>query len=208
MNTIENAVLYASPTSPFVRRVKIALKRAGVLFEAINIENLFPPPDWFLEINPLGLIPALKVGNETLLLDSQQILEFLDDNAGGVWHREQGRRWKEKRVSTLATGIMLQGVQWKIESAQNEPRRAALDELQQRIEAALPFLGRQYQALNRANKPGLWNQAECDVAIVLDYLSFRLPQIKTREETQCEDLWAVCDELRELEDFEETDPRQ
>jgi glutathione S-transferase len=63
---------------PFVQRSVITLlyKQAEFEIEYIDLEN---PPDWFLEISPLGKVPLLVVDEETVLFESAVINEFVDD---------------------------------------------------------------------------------------------------------------------------------
>lgn len=171
--------LYQSPTSPFARRVRAALRRLSIAHEEVHVENLFPPPASFLKINPLGLIPALALQGKDPIVDSSVILDFLDDHAGGVWPKELEERWAVKRVSTLATGIMADAVAWRLESVRTDPRAEILASREAAIHATLnPMVDL------RARKPQWWrkpNQALFDLAISLEYLAFRLGHVDWME---------------------------
>ena len=59
-------VVYGLKGSPFVRKVQVLLAEKGVDFE-IEAVSPFPPPDWFVELNPARRIPVLRdrsVGTE------------------------------------------------------------------------------------------------------------------------------------------------
>jgi len=61
---------------PFVQRSVITLLQKNINHKVtyIDLEN---PPNWFLEISPLGKVPALRV-KDTVLFESAVINEYLD----------------------------------------------------------------------------------------------------------------------------------
>ena len=63
---------------PFVQRVMGALVMKNVPFEIEYIE-LNNKPQWFLEISPNGQVPVLITENDTVLFESDAIVEYLDD---------------------------------------------------------------------------------------------------------------------------------
>ena len=62
---------------PFVQRSVIVLLEKGIEFKTTYID-LSSKPGWFLAISPLGKVPVLRVGDETLF-ESAIINEFLDE---------------------------------------------------------------------------------------------------------------------------------
>ena len=76
-------VVYGSPLSPFVRKVEVVLRHAGVEYDFENV-NIMDMPDWFVEISPARRIPVLRdrtVGAEGVpgtIADSSAICLFLD----------------------------------------------------------------------------------------------------------------------------------
>lgn len=69
--------LFGAPLSPFVRKVRICLLEKGLDYQ-LEIVMPFTPPDWYLQLNPLGRIPALKDG-EFCMADSSVICQYLDE---------------------------------------------------------------------------------------------------------------------------------
>ncbi|MDN3616264.1 MAG: glutathione S-transferase family protein [Vibrio gallaecicus] len=63
---------------PFVQRVMGALVMKNVPFEIEYIE-LNNKPQWFLDISPNGQVPVLVTENDTVLFESDAIVEYLDD---------------------------------------------------------------------------------------------------------------------------------
>ncbi|MDL5028190.1 glutathione S-transferase family protein [Vibrio sp. TMPB1044] len=63
---------------PFVQRVMGALVMKNVPFEIEYIE-LNNKPQWFLDISPNGQVPVLITENDTVIFESDAIVEYLDD---------------------------------------------------------------------------------------------------------------------------------
>jgi glutathione S-transferase len=66
-------ILYDLDHSPFAARIRIALRAKGLEAE------LRKPPDDFRRINPLGLVPTLVAEDGTVLIESETIVEYLED---------------------------------------------------------------------------------------------------------------------------------
>ncbi|MBW2447589.1 MAG: glutathione S-transferase family protein, partial [Deltaproteobacteria bacterium] len=59
-------VIYGMKGSPFVRKVQVMLAEKGIAYD-FEMASPFPPPDWFIEMNPAKRIPVLRdrsVGTE------------------------------------------------------------------------------------------------------------------------------------------------
>ncbi|MAU61931.1 glutathione S-transferase family protein [Parvibaculum sp.] len=72
--------VYGASLSPFVRKVRVFLAEKGEAYKLEQV-NIFPPPDWFLEISPLKRIPVLRdenEGAEATLPDSSAICGYLE----------------------------------------------------------------------------------------------------------------------------------
>ena len=63
---------------PFVQRVMGALEMKKVPYEIEYIE-LSDKPQWFLDIAPHGQVPVLVTEDDTVLFESDAIVEYLDD---------------------------------------------------------------------------------------------------------------------------------
>ena len=76
--------LRSSPSSPFVRKVRIAASVLGLEPEiALEPADTMNASDPVRRQNPLGKIPALVLEDGTVLFDSRVILDYLDHRAGG-----------------------------------------------------------------------------------------------------------------------------
>jgi glutathione S-transferase len=106
-------VLRSSTTSPFARKIRIAIAILGLENE-IRIENAdtLDPKDSVRQQNPLGKIPTLVLDDGTALFDSRVILEYLDDRAGGgrILPPKGAARFAALRLQALADGILDAGI--------------------------------------------------------------------------------------------------
>ncbi len=102
-------ILRSSPSSPFVRKVRIGASVLG-LADKIDVRetNLNDPADSIRAENPLGKIPALILDDGTVWYDSRVILEMLDHIAGGgrIIPREPMARFETLRRQALCDGMM------------------------------------------------------------------------------------------------------
>ncbi|MGZ3362896.1 MAG: glutathione S-transferase family protein, partial [Xanthobacteraceae bacterium] len=110
-----------SPSSPFVRKIRIGASVLGLDHE-IRIEpaDTMNPADSVRQQNPLGKIPALVLEDGTVLFDSRVILEYLDHRAGGgrIIPTDATARFAALRLQALADGIMDAAVACRYESIQ------------------------------------------------------------------------------------------
>ena len=70
-------IVYGVPLSPFVRKLRLCLAEKGLDYQ-LEIVLPFDQPQWFVKLNPLGRIPALKDG-DLVLADSSVICQYIED---------------------------------------------------------------------------------------------------------------------------------
>jgi glutathione S-transferase len=102
-------ILRSSPSSPFVRKVRIGMDVLGLADRIeVTAADLNDPTDTLRAQNPLGKIPALIVEDGTAYYDSRVILEYLDHLAGGgrIIPRETEARFAALRLQALCDGIL------------------------------------------------------------------------------------------------------
>lgn len=73
--------LYGAILSPFVRKIRMQLAEQSIAHEHVIVAP-FSQPDWYLDISPLGRIPAIQDGDMTLA-DSSVIAQYLHETYGG-----------------------------------------------------------------------------------------------------------------------------
>lgn len=173
--------LYGSKTSPFARKVLVAIEELelGSLVERIGVDPFDPPPE-FLAANPLAQIPALVTEKGECLPGSDLIIEYLMGRSRGLTSLPRGsQRWAALRRANLADGITEAAVAMLLESRrpterQHQPwterkRAAVLRGLDQLEQEAAGLLSEQAST------------TEISVACALGYLDFRFPELQWRE---------------------------
>jgi len=102
-------ILRSSPSSPFGRKVRIALSLLNFDGEVrIESADTTDANDSLRRQNPLGKIPALIAEDGTAYYDSRVILDYLDDRAGGgkIIPRQAAARLLALRLQALCDGIL------------------------------------------------------------------------------------------------------
>ncbi|KAG0236270.1 glutathione S-transferase [Mortierella sp. GBAus27b] len=92
-------ILYNNFGCPYAARAVIAIAETKADPTVIDIDITVPRPDWYLQdINPYGQVPALKVDNKDVILESLIVVEYLAElypEAGllpeNVLHRAKAR---------------------------------------------------------------------------------------------------------------------
>src|SRR5258708_3383935 len=104
-------VLRSSTTSPFARKIRIAISILG-LEDKIRIENAdtLDPKDSVRQQNPLGKIPTLVFDDGSTLFDSRVILGYLDLRFGTSWRETHPKlvKWLDafaKKVPAFAETV-------------------------------------------------------------------------------------------------------
>ena len=102
-------ILRFSPSSPFVRKVRIAIALLG-FDKDVTIEraDTTDPNDSLRKTNPLGKIPVLIIEDGSAVYNSRVILDYLDDRAGGgkIVPRDSKARLAALGLQALADGIL------------------------------------------------------------------------------------------------------
>ena len=102
-------ILRSSPSSPFARKVRIAVSLLG-LDGDVKIEpaDTTDVNDSVRAQNPLGKIPVLIAEDGIAYYDSRVILDYLDDRAGGgkIVPRDSKQRLAALRLQALCDGIL------------------------------------------------------------------------------------------------------
>ena len=109
MSSTETFVLRSTPTSPFGRKVRMAIESLG-LSGRITVTPADPldENDTLRQQNPLGKMPCLVLGDGSTIYDSGIIIEYLQDVAGTdrLLPLRGRHRYRALTLSRLADGIM------------------------------------------------------------------------------------------------------
>ncbi|MGH8441958.1 MAG: glutathione S-transferase family protein [Nevskiaceae bacterium] len=174
--------LYVSKTSPYSRKVRIAIDELGLADQVEEIvADPFNPPPEMLAANPLSKVPTLVTDKNEALLDSQLILDYLTHRKPGLATLSRGaKRWEVLRRTQLADGVIDAAVGIVMEKRRPESIHF------------IPFLDRQTAAIRRsldqlnrdAGLLALQTPGTCEITcgVALGYLDFRLPYLEWRKE--------------------------
>ena len=168
-------ILRSSPSSPFGRKVRIAIALLG--FDGdVKIEpaDTTDSNDSVRAQNPLGKIPVLLAEDGVAYYDSRVILDYLDDRAGGgkIMPREAKARLAALRLQALCDGILDASIltvyetRWRKAEA-HEPKW--LEHQAGKVTRALAAL----EAAPPALAAGLPDVGQITLACVLGYRDFR-----------------------------------
>jgi glutathione S-transferase len=100
--------LYSSLTSPYGRKVRMALCHLGLEdnVQVIHADTL-DPDDELRRVNPLGKIPALLPAGGPAIYDSKVIIDYLDGRygRGEIVPCGYAKRARTMTLATLADGL-------------------------------------------------------------------------------------------------------
>ncbi len=123
--------LYFSPTSPYVRKVRVMAEELGIDLEREPVTTLQSLDDSsYGKVNPIHRLPAMQLDDGTVLPDSKLICEYLDAMSGHKMVPADGpARWQVLKLQTMADGMLDAAVPRRGESArpaeQQSPTRIA-----------------------------------------------------------------------------------
>ena len=174
--TVPMLVLRTSPTSPFVRKVRIAVDVVGLTAKVqIQDADTMSANDSLGQQNPLGKIPTLILEDGSALYDSRVIVAYLDEITGGGQLIPRGpERFEVLRREALADGIMDAGVLRYYETRFRAPEKheqSWLDHQALKMERGLDAL----EAMNLAAPTAKPDIAEITIACMLAWLDRRFP---------------------------------
>ncbi|GAB1361507.1 glutathione S-transferase [Rhodobacter sp.] len=174
--------LYASPTSPFVRKVTVMIREGGIEgVETVDVAGTPVAPGTLpVDLNPLGKIPALQLDDGRALYDSRVICRYLDQRAGTGFYPADDRLWDVLALEATADGMMDAAVLMVYESRlRPEERRHA-----PWVEAQWLKIARALDAAETLWQPHLQGRLDAGqiaLGVALGYLDFRLSDRNWRD---------------------------
>lgn len=169
--------LYGSPTSPYVRKVRVLAHELGVNLPGVLIKVHEIPSDYG-RINPVNRIPALEIDDNTLIYDSRVICEYLDVSHGSRFlAREGSARWQTLKLQVLGDGLM-DAATPRVSELARPPERQwphRLAEYERSISQTLDAFEDMTESFN-----GL-DLGTISIGCALGYLDFRLPNEPWRD---------------------------
>lgn len=119
--------LFSSPTSPFVRKVRVLIREKGATDKVREtVVAALNDPAELHAANPLGQVPALALDDGTQIFNSPVICQFLDEELGGpkLLPPSGIAHWADMRLQTIGDGISEAAVSLSFERSRPEEQRS------------------------------------------------------------------------------------
>lgn len=203
--------LIGSLTSPFVRKVRIALIEKNLPFELL-IDMPMSAETKVPNYNPLGKIPVLIGADGSIWFDSDLLIEYLETldlprGAAQIPLLPQDRRaaLPVRQTLALADGIADASVLIYLEKNRAADKQDAQWVARQRAKierglAALDELAKNKTYLHNE----VFSAADIAVGCILFWMEFRLPELPWRAQHPA--LNALCERLSQRPSFAQTIP--
>ena len=198
--------LIASPTSPYARKVRIALAEKKIEYTLVD-DSPWSADTTVSDLNPLGKVPVLVLDDGTTLFDSRVIVEYLDtvSPVSRLIPEPSRQRIAVKRWEALADGVCDAAVAIILERKRPARQQSAdwIERQRQKVERGVAEFAREL-----GERP--WCSGEsyslADIAIgcALGYLDLRHPDIDWRG--QHANLARLADKLGKRPSFAESAP--
>lgn len=198
--------LIASPTSPYARKVRIALAEKKIEYTLVD-DSPWSPDSTVPGLNPLGKVPVLVLDDGTTLFDSRVIVEYLDtvSPVSRLIPEPSRQRIAVKRWEALADGVCDAAVAIILER-KRPARQQSADAIgwqRQKVERGVAEFAREL-----GDKPWCggdsYSLADIAVGCALGYLDLRHPDLDWRG--QHANLARLAEKLGRRPTFAETAP--
>jgi glutathione S-transferase len=169
--------LIYSPLSPFARKVRVVIAEKG-LDEAIEglVVNPWDEPPALTGANPVSQVPTLVLEDGSALADSPLICAWLDDFAPDPRLIPEGAaQWPVRRLEAAADAVMDTMVKLRQEALRPERQRSPEHTARWRR-----TILRTLDALEAEGPEGGFDMGEISLAIALEYVDFRGPDLNWR----------------------------
>lgn len=195
--------LFLNATSPYARLVRIILLEKG-LTDSVSLRWCDPWADdeALLAANPAGRIPALVTDDSTTLSESVLIAVYLDGISPRVPMMPAARLAEVLHLAGLGQNLMDAAFTTVIARKHDgaEIDQSKLGQRRQRaIQRITQQLSKELHENQLAPSITLWEVA---IAVALDYLVFRLPEVNWKEEHPALREWHVA--VISRESFQQT----
>ncbi|WP_237673447.1 glutathione S-transferase N-terminal domain-containing protein [Vreelandella profundi] len=175
--------LYLNATSPYARLVRIVLLEKG-LAETVTLKWCDPWADdaELLKANPAGRIPALVTEEGATLSESMLIAVYLDSVSPNPPMLPAANLVEVLHLTGLGQNLMDAAFTTVI-ARKHYGKEIDDSELGQRRSRAIQRLLKQLSSeLGEEQQTSTINLGEIAIAVALDYLAFRLPEVNWKEE--------------------------
>lgn len=198
--------LFASPTSPYARKVRIVLLEKGLPFELVE-DSPWEVNTRIPSLNPLGKVPVLVLDNGETIYDSPVIVGYLETlgAAPALLPVDPLERVRVRQLEALADGVLDAAVAALLESRRPPENRSEAAIARDKLK-----ISRALDALEQGTRNRNWlhgdrmSLADIAVATALAYLDLRHPDIAWRD--SCPGLKALDEKMSPRASFKATVP--
>jgi len=174
--------LIAAPTSPYARKVRIALAEKKIEYQLVDMSP-WAPVNPVQQWNPLGKLPVLALDDGTQLYDSRVIVEYLDtvSPVSRLIPEPSRQRIAVKRWEALADGICDAAATIVLEKRRPETQQSPewIARQQQKIAAGVAGLARELEEKAWCNGEA-YTLADIATGCALGYLDLRIKDVDWR----------------------------
>jgi glutathione S-transferase len=198
--------LFASLTSPYVRKIRILLAEKGMPCELV-VDSPWEANTRIPDLNPLGKVPALIADDGEIFYDSPVIAGYLEalNAAPHLIPTNPLEAVRVRQTEALADGVLDAAVIALLESRRSDPQRS--DEV---IKRQMDKIERALVVMEGLLKGPSWlhgdtfGLADISVGVALGYLDLRFPEFNWR--TRHPDLAQFAERLFARQSFIDTKP--
>jgi glutathione S-transferase len=198
--------LIASPTSPYARKVRIALAEKKIDYTLVD-ESPWPADTVVSGLNPLGKVPVLVMDDGATLFDSRVIVEYLDtvSPVSRLIPEPSRQRIAVKRWEALADGVCDAAVAIILERKRPARQQSAdwIERQRQKVERGVVEFARELGERPWCSGDS-YSLADIAVGCALGYLDLRHPDLDWRG--QHANLARLADKLGKRASFVESAP--
>jgi glutathione S-transferase len=167
--------LLVSDTSPYARKCRVLLREFGLIDQVDEVDaHPFEDGAKLLAANPLGRVPCLVMDDGRALTESSLIAAWLNQKSTHGW--DLG--WDDRRLEALGTGLLDLAVGRRIEMVRDQAIYSDywISRRERGISRALEQLEDEIAVASSIEALG-----PLTIAIALDYLDFRYPDLNWRD---------------------------
>ena len=198
--------LIASLTSPFVRKVRIALAEKKIEYQ-IHEVSPWAPGNPVHAFSPLGRVPVLVLDDGLQLFDSRVIVEYLDtvSPVSRLIPEPSRQRIVVRRWEALADGICDAALEIVVEARRPLQQQSMewIARQRQKVDAGVAELARDLADKPWCNGDG-YSLADIATGCALGYLDLRHPDIGWRDAYP--NLARLAEKLGKRPSFQDTAP--
>jgi glutathione S-transferase len=198
--------LIASPTSPYVRKVRIALAEKKIEYQMVE-STPYEPGNPVHAWSPLGKVPVLVLDDGTNLFDSRVIVEYIDtvSPVSRLIPEPNRQRIEVKRWEALADGICDAALAIVLESRRQVKQQSKewIARQRQKVQAGVAELAHELEEKTWCDGES-YTLADIATGCALGYLDLRYPDLDWRRDYP--NLARLAEKLAKRPSFQETAP--